>query len=80
VDLAGGASYANWRSGWTNIEGGGHFQAVWDQSIPSLGSLDGVNLFTLSAIDVTPAPWNQPPYPPSGDAATATCTLTVKIP
>lgn len=80
VDLAGGASYANWRAGWTNIAGGDHFQAIWDQSIPALGSLAGVNRFTLSAIDVTPAPWNQPPYPPSGDAATASCTLTVDVP
>jgi len=80
VDLAGGASYANWRAGWTNLEAGGAFVAGWDQFIPALSSLAGVNTFTLSAVDVTPAPWNQPPYPPSGDEAAASCTLTVVLP
>jgi hypothetical protein len=80
VDLAGGTSYTNWRGGWTNILASSHFQAGWDQNIPALGSLSGDNRFTLTAVDVTPSPWNQPPYPPSGDAASASCTLTVELP
>lgn len=39
VVLAGGASYANWRAGWTNIAAGGHFQAGWEQNIPALGTV-----------------------------------------
>jgi len=80
VELASGASYTNWRSGTTNIGAGDEFLTSWSQNIPALGALEGKNRFTLTAIDVTPAPWNQPPYPPSGDAATAECTLIVALP
>ncbi len=44
--------------------------------IPALGSVIGVNLFELVGEDVTPAPFNQPPYPPAGDTATASCMVT----
>jgi hypothetical protein len=36
----------------------------------------GPNAFVLSVEDVTPAPFNQPPYAPSGDTAVAGCTVT----
>jgi hypothetical protein len=47
----------------------------WNQSIPALATLIGTNMFTLSAADVTPAPYNQPPYPASGDVASDVCSV-----
>lgn len=58
------------------VAAGGSFASAWNQSIPALGTVIGDNLFALAAEDVTPAPWNQPPYPPSGDTAAASCMVT----
>ncbi len=74
--LAGGGFYSNWRAGFTNVAAGDRYISFWNQSIPALGTLVGDNIFTLVCEDVTPAPYNQPPYPPAGDAATATCAVT----
>ncbi len=68
VDLASGASFPNWRSGWANIDAGSSYTTTWGQSIPALPTLVGMNVFTLHAWDVTPAPYNQPPYPAAGDS------------
>ncbi len=76
VDLAGGQHYSNWRAGWTNIDAGGSFTTSWNQALPALGSLVGPNVFQLLAADVTPSPYNLPPYPPAGDTDTATCSVT----
>jgi hypothetical protein len=35
----------------------------------------GSNVVTLTAMDVTPSPYNQPPYPPAADTDGATCTV-----
>ncbi len=74
--LANGQYFPNWRAGHTNVGPGAEFVAPWIQSIPALGSLIGDNLFALAVEDVTPAPYNQPPYPPAGDTATSVCTVT----
>ncbi len=74
--LASGAYYGNWRAGYTNVDAGGSYVASWTQNLPALGSVIGNNLFELLAEDVTPAPYNQPPYPPAGDSATDSCTVT----
>jgi len=71
-----GPLYTNWRSGYTNVPAGDSYISAWNQTIPALGSLIGDNLFTLVAEDVTPSPYNQPPYPASGDTDTASCTVT----
>ncbi len=42
--------------------------------------LTGDNRFVLIAEDVTPAPYNQPPYPPAGDSAADACTVTGTAP
>jgi hypothetical protein len=76
ISLAGGGYFPNWRAGFTNITAGGSYTTAWNQNIPALGSLEGENIFVLHVEDVTPAPYNQPPYPPSGDTDTATCTVT----
>lgn len=40
----------------------------------------GDNHVTLVAEDVTPAPYNQPPYPPAGDTDTGRCKVTAFAP
>jgi hypothetical protein len=76
VTLANGQFYANWMAGFTNIAAGGSFTTSWSANILPNLSMVGDNIFLLVAEDVTPAPWNQPPYPPAGDTATASCTVT----
>jgi hypothetical protein len=82
VDLVsgGGTSYTNWRAGWTNLSGGEVFTAIWLQNIPALGSLLGDNVFTFHGEDVTPAPFNQPPYAPSGDTDSDSALVTATAP
>lgn len=74
--LASGASFPSWRAGYTNIAAGGSYVSTWNQNFPALGTLVGENRFTLLAVDVTPVPYNQPPYPASGDSASDSCTVT----
>jgi hypothetical protein len=76
VTLAGGGHYSNWRRGYQNVQAGQTFVRQWTQTIPHYPTLEGVNSFRLFAADVTPAPWNQPPYPPAGDTNTGNCTVT----
>ena len=80
AELASGAVYGNWRAGFTNLGPGETFSTSWAQNIPALGSMIGDNVFSLFAEDVTPAPYNQPPYPASGDTATDVCTVTASAP
>lgn len=80
VTLANGAYFPSWRAGFTNIAPGGVFSSSWNQNIPAAASVIGNNTFQLFAADVTPAPYNQCPYPPSGDTATATCVVVANNP
>ncbi len=80
VHLAGGQIFGNWRAGWTNLAPGGSYSAVWMQNLPALASLAGTNQFTLVVEDVTPSPYNQPPYPAAGDTATGLCLVTGVLP
>jgi probable HAF family extracellular repeat protein len=80
VVLAGGGSFANWKAGTRNLGPGETFVTGWNQVIPALGSLIGANVFTLAVEDITPAPYNQPPYPFSGDTVTDSCTVTAVAP
>lgn len=36
----------------------------------------GANSFLLRAVEVTPPPYNQPPWLPPGDSDTGQCTIT----
>ncbi len=78
--MANGSSVNSWRAGFTNVAPGGLFTSSWNQTIPAAGSLIGLNVFTLVAEDVTPAPYNQPPYPAAGGTATASAGLTASAP
>lgn len=80
VTLAEGAYFANWRAGYTNVAAGASHVSAWSTAIPALGALIGENVFQLSARDVTPSPYNQPPYPPTGDTCTDTCSVTAGAP
>jgi hypothetical protein len=76
ITLASGQQYSNWRRGWQNIQADQVWSRQWWQTIPALGTLQGENRFDLFVADVTPAPYNLPPYPPAGDTDTAGCTVT----
>ncbi len=76
VQLGNGSFYPNWRSGYTNLSAGSTYSTAWQQTIPDLAPVVGTNIFTLVVEDVTPAPYNHPPYPPSGDTDTDRCTVT----
>jgi len=80
MTLAGGGLFENWRGGWTSLGAGAVFRMAWPQHIPLLGALAGDNRFDLAVEDVTPAPFNQPPWPPAGDTATDGCTVTGIMP
>jgi len=76
VVLGNGGSIDSFRSGYTNVMPGESFVTTWSQSLPELETLVGGNTFELVAEDVTPAPYNLPPYAPAGDVATASCLVT----
>jgi len=80
VSLPSGSTVSNWRSGYTNIAAGGSYTTSWNQVFPGLGSLIGTTGFDLVAEDVTPTPFNQPPYPAAGDTDSAGCTVTAAAP
>jgi hypothetical protein len=75
ASFAGGQFFSFWRAGYTNVAAGGNFSTSWNQNLPALGTLVGSNVFNLVAEDVTPAPYNQPPYPPAGDTDSQDCTV-----
>ncbi len=75
VTLANGQTFPTWRKGWQNVAAGQDHQKNWWQNIPQWDPLVGENLFQLTVTDVTPAPYNQPPYPPAGDTDTDQCTI-----
>jgi len=74
--LGNGTAFPNWRAGHLVLAPGEGHAISWNQLIPEILPAYGDNRFTLVAEDVTPAPWNQPPYPPSGSTDWAQCTVT----
>jgi len=78
--LAGGLTITNHRAGYTNMGPFEWFEDGVNMTMPVLQSLNGVNTFTLNVQDVTPVPYNQPPYPPAGATDTHVTTVTTTIP
>jgi len=78
--LADGGYINGWRRGYANVAPGGSLATSWNQNLPAIGSLIGDNDFTMVAVDVTPAPWNQPPHWPSGGSDSQTVTVTGELP
>ncbi len=75
VTLANGQHFPHWRQGWQNVGAGQTFNKNWWQTIPGYVSLIGTNQFDLFVLDVTPPPYNLPPYPPAGDTDVDQCTI-----
>ena len=80
VTLGNGAHFSNYRSGSMNLSSDETFEIGWRQQFPANFALEGDNVFSLVAVDVTPAPYNQPPYPAAGDSDNDTCTVTGIVP
>jgi len=80
IALAGGGTVGSWRAGYANIAPGSLFTSSWNQNIPAISSLIGASVFTLAAEDVTPAPYNQSPYPAAGGTAASSAVLTATTP
>jgi len=80
VTISNGSSFDPWRSGYTNITPGESFTTQFSLNFPTQASVLGDNTFTLSTLDVTPAPYNQPPYPPDGFGFLAIQTVTAHAP
>ena len=74
--LANGSAFPRWRAGYANIQPLGQFSTAVPLTIPAEPGMAGEHGFRLVVEDTTPAPYNQPPYPPSGDTDTAACTVT----
>jgi serine protease AprX len=76
LTIASGATYNNWRAGYTNVSPGDCFSRPFNTYLPNLGTLKGNNVFVLVGEDITPPPYNQPPYSASGDSDSAAGTFT----
>ena len=55
---------------------GSTYSVQWGQTFPATGAVIGNNVFTLMAEDVTPSPYNQPPYAPAADTDFDICAVT----
>lgn len=80
VTIAGGTTYDPWRAGYTNVAPSATHLVQFPVIIPALATVAGENTFVLTAMDVTPAPYNQPPYPESGETCTGTNVVTAHAP
>jgi len=76
VDLASGKHIANWRRGFQTIQPESSAITQWNQTLPALGFVIGDNLFSFYSRDVTPPPYNQPPFAPSGSTNSDSCVVT----
>lgn len=78
--LGGGLFFSYWRAGYTVIAGNSSYEASWVVNTPAYPTVLGNNLFTLYVEDVTPAPYNQPPWSGSGDTGADSCEVTAIAP
>jgi hypothetical protein len=80
VTLGNGSYFNPFRAGFTNIQASSSYITQFPVNIPALASVIGENTFVLTAEDVTPAPYNEPPYPPSGWTCTSTNVVVANTP
>jgi len=76
LTLANGYHLSNWRTGYSTLSPLENYSTCWYQIAPEMYRFVGPNIIHLSVEDVTFSPYNQPPFLPSGDTATASCTVT----
>ncbi len=80
VTIGNGTWFNPWRAGYTNVAPASVFAVQFPLTIPALATLIGNNTFSLTALDVTPAPYNQPPYMPAGSTCTRTTIVVANAP
>ncbi len=80
VTIGNGTTYNPWRAGFTNVAPASIYYTQFTVNFPGLPSVLGNNTFVLSTMDVTPTPYNQPPYPPSGDTCVKTNVVNAHAP
>jgi hypothetical protein len=78
--LASGNTITNHRRGYTNMDPYERFEEGVNMTLPAYGTLNGTNIFHLNVQDVTPPPYNQPPFPPAGATDTHVATVDVTMP
>ena len=80
VTLPSGTNISSWRAGTANIDAGESLVTTWTNVLPASPAMVGECEFILVGVDVTPSPFNQPPYPPSGYSDWAGCVVTGQAP
>jgi hypothetical protein len=75
LELANGSTMPDWRYGCIEVNPNSSYRTCWNQLLPALGGLLGSNVALLQVMDVTPPPFNQPPYPPSGNTDQDYCLV-----
>jgi len=70
LTLANGGVISGWRRGYTNLPAGDAYYTGLIQALGTFPSLVGDNRCRIVVQDVTPPPYNQPPFPPSGQQDT----------
>lgn len=75
AQLADGTLFENWRSSEIVLDDVEERTYSWVQDLPALQKLAGQNVFRIQATDISPAPFNQPPYPASGWTGNAECVV-----
>lgn len=80
VVKADGSVLTYWRHGWMNLPAGVSYARTWPLLLPPRQSMVGDNRFILAGEDVTPPPYNQPPYWPAGETQTDDCIVTAYLP
>jgi hypothetical protein len=75
-----GIFFDRWRRGSVQISPDSFRVVNFGFNFPAQPQVLGDNVFTLYAEDITPAPYNQPPNPPSGDTCTSTNVVVATAP
>ncbi len=71
--LGSGEPLYEWRIRAVALPPLGSWEQCWNNQVLDLQSLEEKNIARLRVVDVTPPPYNQPPYPPSGSTAQDVC-------
>jgi len=76
VDLPNGEHFTDYKRGYTNLAPATSHQFSWTEHLTSNAMVGAIEAH-LSVQDVTPTPYNQPPYPPSGAMVSESCVVDV---
>jgi len=80
VTLGNGVSVSNWKSGYTGVAPGVSFVTSFPVNFALQARFVGTNTFVLTTEDVSPSPYNQPPYPASGDTCVVVNDVVASAP